>query len=124
MKKKKIYLKITDNYNEISEIFEYCLYDELNNIITYMENDVDVSIIIKDNIKIIRKSNNYKLELVFDNRMTNSIYEIYNPLMTIEVEVDTLVLKKDNKGFYIEYLLIMNNENIGIYKIECKMEDI
>lgn len=124
MKKKKIYLKITDNYNEISEIFEYCLYDELNNIITYMENDVDVSIIIKDNIKIIRKSNNYKLELVFDNRMTNSIYEIYNPLMNIEVEVDTLVLKKDNKGFYIEYLLIMNNENIGIYKIECKMEDI
>jgi uncharacterized beta-barrel protein YwiB (DUF1934 family) len=89
-----------------------------------MENDVDVSIIIKDNIKIIRKSNNYKLELVFDNRMTNSIYEIYNPLMNIEVEVDTLVLKKDNKGFYIEYLLIMNNENIGIYKIECKMEDI
>ena len=124
MKKKKIYLKITDNYNEISEIFEYCLYDELNNIIKYKEKDVDVSIIIKDNIKIIRKSNNYKLELVFDNRMTNSIYEIYNPLMNIEVEVDTLVLKKDNKGFYIEYLLIMNNENIGIYKIECKMEDI
>lgn len=115
--------KIVDNFNETTKIETMGKFDRNENFISFYDNDVLVHIIIDDRIVMKRIHNDYNLDLIFDDQKdTFSTYEILNPKTRIEIEVKTTMLRRCNNDFYIEYILKMNNEEIGLFKVDFKME--
>jgi uncharacterized beta-barrel protein YwiB (DUF1934 family) len=124
MEKKHIKAEITNDLNEASVIDTIGEYDENENVISYYDKNVFVHVIINDKIVIKREHPDYNLELIFEkNKKHRSLYKIYSPQMELEVEVDTLNLKREANSFYIEYRLTLNNENMGLFSINFKWEE-
>ena len=98
------------------------LNNKLNNqILTFYEDKIKVKIEIQnDKIKIIRSTDEYKITMDFQKFLTiEGKYDIKNiGILDLKTKTKELIIK-DNK-IYIEYILYINNEDLGlnIYEIE------
>ncbi len=116
----KIRLKTKLNNKENS--FEKKINGILNNqILTFYEDKIKVKIEIQnDKIKIIRSTDEYKITMDFQKFLTiEGKYDIKNiGILDLKTKTKELIIK-DNK-IYIEYILYINNEDLGlnIYEIE------
>ena len=116
----KIRLKTKLNNKENS--FEKKINGILNNqILTFYEDKIKVKIEIQnDRIKIIRSTDEYKITMDFQKFLTiEGKYDIKNiGILDLKTKTKELIIK-DNK-IYIEYILYINNEDLGlnIYEIE------
>jgi len=116
----KIRLKTKLNNKENS--FEKKINGILNNqILTFYEDKIKVKIEIQnDKIKIIRSTDEYKITMDFQKFLTiEGKYDIKNiGIIDLKTKTKELIIK-DNK-IYIEYILYINNEDLGlnIYEIE------
>lgn len=116
--------KIIDYMGNETIMRSECLIDKEKKVISYRDDDVEVCVIISDKIVMKRSGKNYQLELIFEENMINSSkYEIANPDMTLDVEVKTLSLKRKNNNFYVEYMLKLNEEEIGLFCVDFKVEE-
>ncbi len=124
MEEIKIAVKNIDNMQNETIINTIGKIDRGKGIITYFDNDIEVCVIIENKIIIKRESKEYKLELIFnEHEKTNSLYELFDPEYKMNIETETMVLKRENNNFYIEYLLNINNEEIGLFSIDFKVEE-
>ena len=116
----KIRLKTKLNNKENS--FEKKINGILNNqVLTFNEDKIKVKIEIQnDKIKIIRSTDEYKITMDFQKFLTiEGKYDIKNiGILDLKTKTKELIIK-DNK-IYIEYILYINNEDLGlnIYEIE------
>lgn len=116
----KIRLKTKLNNKENS--FKKKINGILNNqILTFYEDKIKVKIEIQnDKIKIIRSTDEYKITMDFQKFLTiEGKYDIKNiGILDLKTKTKELIIK-DNK-IYIEYILYINNEDLGlnIYEIE------
>ena len=116
----KIRLKTKLNNKENS--FEKKINGILNNqVLTFYEDKIKVKIEIQnDKIKIIRSTGEYKITMDFQKFLTiEGKYDIKNiGILDLKTKTKELIIK-DNK-IYIEYILYINNEDLGlnIYEIE------
>jgi uncharacterized beta-barrel protein YwiB (DUF1934 family) len=116
----KIRLKTKLNNKENS--FEKKINGILNNqVLTFYEDKIKVKIEIQnDKIKIIRSTDEYKITMDFQKFLTiEGKYDIKNiGILDLKTKTKELIIK-DNK-IYIEYILYINNEDLGlnIYEIE------
>ena len=116
----KIRLKTKLNNKENS--FEKKINGILNNqVLTFYEVKIKVKIEIQnDKIKIIRSTDEYKITMDFQKFLTiEGKYDIKNiGILDLKTKTKELIIK-DNK-IYIEYILYINNEDLGlnIYEIE------
>lgn len=116
----KIRLKTKLNNKENS--FEKKINGILNNqTLTFYEDKIKVKIEIQnDKIKIIRSTDEYKITMDFQKFLTiEGKYDIKNiGILDLKTKTKELIIK-DNK-IYIEYILYINNEDLGlnIYEIE------
>lgn len=116
----KIRLKTKLNNKENS--FEKKINGILNNqVLTFYEGKIKVKIEIQnDKIKIIRSTDEYKITMDFQKFLTiEGKYDIKNiGILYLKTKTKELIIK-DNK-IYIEYILYINNEDLGlnIYEIE------
>ena len=116
----KIRLKTKLNNKENS--FEKKINGILNNqVLTFYEDKIKVKIEIQnDKIKIIRSTDEYKITMDFQKFLTiEGKYDIKNiGILDLKTKTKELIIK-DNK-IYIEYILYIINEDLGlnIYEIE------
>lgn len=116
----KIRLKTKLNNKENS--FEKKINGILNNqVLIFYEDKIKVKIEIQnDKIKIIRSTDEYKITMDFQKFLTiEGKYDIKNiGILDLKTKTKELIIK-DNK-IYIEYILYINNEDLGlnIYEIE------
>ena len=116
----KIRLKTKLNNKENS--FEKKINGILNNqVLTFYEDKIKVKIEIQNaKIKIIRSTDEYKITMDFQKFLTiEGKYDIKNiGILDLKTKTKELIIK-DNK-IYIEYILYINNEDLGlnIYEIE------
>ena len=116
----KIRLKTKLNNKENS--FEKKINGILNNqVLTFYEDKIKVKIEIQnDKIKIIRSTDEYKITMDFQKFLTiEGKCDIKNiGILDLKTKTKELIIK-DNK-IYIEYILYINNEDLGlnIYEIE------
>ena len=92
-----------------------------NQVLTFYEDKIKVKIEIQnDKIKIIRSTDEYKITMDFQKFLTiEGKYDIKNiGILDLKTKTKELIIK-DNK-IYIEYILYINNEDLGlnIYEIE------
>lgn len=122
--KKHIKVKLINELNEESLTDTYAEYDDVENIINYYDKNVEVRVIIGDKIIIERTHPDYNLKLIFEENSKNtSKYEILNPKMSIDVEVDTMMLRRCNNNFFIQYSLKLNDSDMGLFSIDFQMEE-
>lgn len=124
MKKINVKVKIVNDLKE--EILTDVIgdFDEEKNIISYNDEKVFVRVIIGEKITMKRSHPDYNLELIFEENKKNlSMYEIINPKMNLEIEAETMVLRRCNNDFYTEYKLKLNSEEIGLFSIDFKLEE-
>lgn len=97
-----------------------------NNIIVYQENNINVTLLIKDNkIKMSRIADDYDIELDFAlDQIAKGIYDIKKHKIKMDLEVKTNILEINNNKIFIEYELKLNDENMGIFSFEIKYEVI
>lgn len=124
MKKLNITSKIVNSLNEASLVNTIADFDEKNGIISYYDKNILVNIMLGDKIIIQRQGPEYNLTLNFEkNIKTNSVYEIYNPTLKIDVEVITNIINKQDNSFYIEYTLKIGGNDMGAFNIDFKWEE-
>ena len=108
--------------NNKENSFEKKINGILNNqILTFYEDKIKVKIEIQnDKVKIIRSTDEYKITMDFQKFLTiEGKYDIKNiGILDLKTKTKELIIK-DNK-IYIEYILYINNEDLGlnIYEIE------
>jgi uncharacterized beta-barrel protein YwiB (DUF1934 family) len=124
MKKIHIMTKINSGIDDDTYTDTYGEYNEEDNIIKYVDKSIDVCVIIGEKIIFERKSNDYNIKLIFeDGKVHNSVYEILNPKMTLDLKVQTKLLKREYNGFHIEYKLDLGKENTGNFSIDFNWEE-
>jgi uncharacterized beta-barrel protein YwiB (DUF1934 family) len=124
MKKIHIKSKISSDVEEESFIDTYGEYNEEKKTIKYIDKSINVCVIIGEKIIIERKTDNYNIKLIFEEgKMSNTVYEIYDPKMVINLDTKTKVLNKEQNKFYIEYKLSKDNEDIGNFSIDFEWEE-
>ena len=120
----KIRLKTKLNNKENS--FEKKINGILNNqVLTFYEDKIKVKIEIQnDKIKIIRSTDEYKITMDFQKFLTiEGKYDIKNiGILDLKTKTKELIIK-DNK-IYIEYILYINNEDLGLNICEIEYEAI
>lgn len=121
---KHVKVKIVNGLNEESIVDTVAEYNDLENIVNYYDKNVQVRVIIGDKIVIERTHPDYNLSLIFDeSNKTSSKYEILSPSMSIDVEVNTMMVRRCNNNFYIEYNLKLNGTDMGLFNIDFQMEE-
>jgi uncharacterized beta-barrel protein YwiB (DUF1934 family) len=122
----KIHIKTTINsdLDGMSYLNTDGEYDDERKVIFYKDGNTDVSVTLDKNIIIKRNSDEYELELIFDEKEESlSTYKIYEPEMILELKVNTTFIKINQNNFYIEYVLYVNNEQSGTFNIKFEWED-
>ena len=85
-----------------------------DNIINYLEESMNVSIIIKDTIKIIRKDKDKEIILEFvNNKHSKCLYNVYNNTYELDIYTNNLIIK-DNY-IEIDYTIEEDNLNYKLY---------
>lgn len=120
----KVAVKNIDNMQNETTVNTIGKIDRDKRTVTYFDNGIEVCVIIADKIIIKRESKEYKLELILSECEKNkSLYELFDPEYKMNIETETMVLKRENNNFYAEYLLNINNEEVGLFSVDFKVEE-
>ena len=121
MKKIKIHSILSNSDNETTIVDEEVMFDEVDNVITYMEDDLKVSISIFETfVKMRRCNEDYDLNLEFDLN-EDKVCKYF--VKSIGLELDLLVRTKEleiyDNRVYIKYELF--NEQKSRCEFEYKL---
>lgn len=118
MTKIKIKTKLKTKENNLNREVKGLIKDHK---ITFIEDHIKVNIYLQNNaLKIVRSTNDYQIVLNFKKFLTISgKYDIKDiGILDLKTETKELIIQKNK--IYIEYILYINDENLGynIYEIE------
>ena len=118
MKKIKIHSILSNSDNETTIVDEEVMFDEVDNVITYMEDDLKVSISIFETfVKMRRCNEDYDLNLVFDlNEDKVCKYSVKSIGLDLDVLVRTKELEIYDNRVYIKYELFNDQKSIGEFE--------
>ena len=118
MKKIKIHSILSNSDNETTIVDEEVMFDEVNNVITYMEDDLKVSISIFETfVKMRRCNEDYDLNLEFDlNEDKVCKYSVKSIGLDLDLLVRTKELEIDDNRIYIKYELFNDQKPIGEFE--------
>lgn len=118
MKKIKIHSILSNSDNETTIVDEEVMFDEVDNVITYMEDDLKVSISIFETfVKMRRCNEDYDLNLEFDlNEDKVCKYSVKSIGLDLDLLVRTKELEIDDNRIYIKYELFNEQKPIGEFE--------
>lgn len=118
MKKIKIHSILSNSDNETTIVDEEVMFDEVDNVITYMEDDLKVSISIFETfVKMRRCNEDYDLNLEFDlNEDKVCKYSVKSIGLDLDLLVRTKELEIDDNRIYIKYELFNDQKPIGEFE--------
>lgn len=118
MKKIKIYSILSNSDNETTIVDEEVMFDEVDNVITYMEDDLKVSISIFETfVKMRRCNKDYDLNLEFDlNEDKVCKYSVKSIGLDLDLLVRTKELEIYDNRVYIKYELFNDQKSIGEFE--------
>lgn len=116
------YVKSSDD-EEILTNKKAILKDE---IITYINNNISVSVNIKNDLVILKRENEkMKITLEFKkNKKTNSFYDIKNLNIRMKVTVETKELVINSNSLSIKYDLYLNGEFSDSFDYNLEWRDL
>ena len=92
---------LKENENIIEGIYDYKIN---NNTIIYFENNLKVTIVITDDIKIIRENDEYILEMLFKvSQTTNNKFILKENNYALDLPITTKKLQINKDKIEIEY---------------------
>lgn len=118
MKKIKIHSILSNSDNETTIVDEEVMFDEIDNVITYMEDDLKVSISIFETfVKIRRFNEDYDLNLEFDLSEDKICkYSVKSIGLDLDLLVRTKELEIEDNRVYIKYELFNDQKSIGEFE--------
>ena len=118
MKKIKIHSILSNSDNETTIVDEEVMFDEVDNVITYMEDDLKVSISIFETfVKMRRCNEDYDLNLEFDlNEDKVCTYFVKSIGLDLDLLVRTKELEIYDNRVYIKYELFNDQKSIGEFE--------
>ena len=118
MKKIKIHSILSNSDNETTIVDEEVMFDEVDNVITYMEDDLKVSISIFETfVKMRRCNEDYDLNLEFDlNEDKVCKYSVKSIALDLDLLVRTKELEIYDNRVYIKYELFNDQKSIGEFE--------
>ena len=118
MKKIKIHSILSNSDNETTIVDEEVMFDEVDNVITYMEDDLKVSISIFETfVKMRRCNEDYDLNLEFDlNEDKVCKYSVKSIGLDLDLLVRTKELEIYDNRVYIKYELFNDKKSIGEFE--------
>ncbi len=118
MKQIKLRSIMTNSENETTNVETIGNYFEETKTITYKEEDLFITInIFEDSIKILRKNEDYNLNLEFKlSKKINCNYEVKSVGLNINLLVITNKLEIKDKYIYIHYDLFNEENYIGNFE--------
>ena len=118
MKKIKIHSILSNSDNETTIVDEEVMFDEVDNVITYMEDDLKVSISIFETfVKMRRCNEDYDLNLEFDlNEDKVCKYSVKSIGFDLDLLVRTKELEIYDNRVYIKYELFNDQKSIGEFE--------
>ncbi len=118
MKKIKIHSILSNSDNETTIVDEEVMFDEVDNVITYMEDDLKVSISIFETfVKMRRCNEDYDLNLEFDlNEDKVCKYFVKSIGLDLDLLVRTKELEIYDNRVYIKYELFNDQKSIGEFE--------
>ncbi len=118
MKKIKIYSVLSNNDNETTTVEALADYDEKENTIKYVEEDLKVEItILNSKILMHRKNDEYDLNLTFElNEKIKCKYQVNSIGLNLDIVVYTKKLEIEENRIYINYEIFNDNKTIGIFE--------
>ena len=118
MKKRKIHSILSNSDNETTIVDEEVMFDEVDNVITYMEDDLKVSISIFETfVKMRRCNEDYDLNLEFDlNEDKVCKYSVKSIGLDLDLLVRTKELEIYDNRVYIKYELFNDQKSIGEFE--------
>ena len=118
MKKIKIHSILSNSDNETTIVDEEVMFDEVDNVITYMEDDLKVSISIFETfVKMRRCNEDYDLNLEFDlNEDKVCKYSVKSIGLDLDLLVRTKELEIYDNHVYIKYELFNDQKSIGEFE--------
>ena len=118
MKKIKIHSILSNSDNETTIVDEEVMFDEVDNVITYMEDDLKVSISIFETfVKMRRCNEDYDLNLEFDlNEDKVCKYSVKSIGLDLDLLVRTKELEIYDNRVYIKYELYNDQKSIGEFE--------
>ena len=118
MKKIKIHSILSNSDNETTIVDEEVMFDEVDNVITYMEDDLKVSIFIFETfVKMRRCNEDYDLNLEFDlNEDKVCKYSVKSIGLDLDLLVRTKELEIYDNRVYIKYELFNDQKSIGEFE--------
>ena len=118
MKEIKINSVLTNAENETTNQEVIGHYNKEENYITYKEEELIVYIYINsDSIKLVRKNDDYNLNLEFKlNEKIKCNYQVKSVGLDIEITVYTKKLEIKENYIYIHYELFTEEKEMGIFE--------
>ena len=118
MKKIKIHSILSNSDNETTIVDEEVMFDEVDNVITYMEDDLKVSISIFETfVKMRRCNEDYDLNLEFDlNEDKVCKYSVKSIGLDLDLLVRTKELEIYDNRVYIKYELFNDQKSMGEFE--------
>ena len=118
MKKIKRHSILSNSDNETTIVDEEVMFDEVDNVITYMEDDLKVSISIFETfVKMRRCNEDYDLNLEFDlNEDKVCKYSVKSIGLDLDLLVRTKELEIYDNRVYIKYELFNDQKSIGEFE--------
>jgi len=95
-----------------------------NNKIQYKDNNIIVTLDLKDEIILKRKSKEYEIIMKFKENTSKGIYNIFEFNSNIPLEIVTKKIIKEENKISIEYKLYIDKQLIGDYIYELSYEVI
>ena len=107
---------------------EKTLYEGLgiknDNKLQYIDNNIVVTLILKEDIILKRKSKEYEITMNFKDNDSNGSYNIFEFNSNIPLEIITKKISKEINKITIEYRLYIDKELMGDYIYELSYEVI
>lgn len=118
MKKIKIYSILSNSNNETVIVDKEVSFNEIDNVITYMEDDLKVCITIFETmVKIKRSNEDYDLNLEFSlNEDKMCKYSVKSIGLDLDLLVKTEELEIEDNRIYIKYELFNDQKSIGEFE--------
>lgn len=118
MNKIRIKSILTNSENETVNLETIAIYDEINNIIKYEEEDLEVIVkLSKYKLIINRKNEDYDLNFEFkENETITCLHKIKSLGLDMEINVKTIKLEIKEKYIYVQYNLNNNNQDMGTFE--------
>ncbi len=124
MNEVQIRTTLKNSENETTNLETKGVYDIEKNMISYVEDDLNVSVYINSTkIVMSRKNENYNLNLEFElNKQNKSKYEVKSVGLYIDLIIETKKLIINRNSILIQYELYNDEKIIGAFEYELYWE--